>query len=398
MRQRRPVYLRAIALASGVLLAAGLAAACSSESSSGGEVKPSAYSIGAALPLSGPSTALGQYFQRGIATAVAEINAQGGIDGSKLSVYYADNQLQAAPSVTAMNQLISTHDTQAVIMTSSAGVTATAPLATRNKVLMMNPGGEDPTLQKLSPNLISNIPNVKTEVDALLPYLYQQGHRRMAMYAEGDALGSTTADAVQQEWTKLGGTFLGSQLEPITVVDHSSVIAKIKSENPDIVYILGGGQQAGTFVKQARQEGLNVQLAGASPLQGGDLIPLAGSAAEGIIDSGIAQPLVASNPRAVSYQKEFAKLYPGQDASNVYSIFGHDAVLIYAQAAKYLADHKMPYNGTNLVKAILTTKTFDVAGGTTLFSSDGSSSGDITFSRITGGKFVPFKTVKPNAS
>jgi branched-chain amino acid transport system substrate-binding protein len=398
MRQRRPVYLRATALVTGVLAAAGLAAACSSESSSGGgDVKPASYAIGAALPLSGPSTALGQYFQRGIATAVAELNDQGGINGSKVNVYYADNQLQAAPSVAAMNQLISTHSTQAVIMTSSAGVTATAPLATRNKVLMMNPGGEDPTLQKLSPNLISNIPNVKTEVDALLPYLYQQGHRKMAMYGEGDALGETTADAVKDKWTSLGGTFLGSQLEPITVVDHSSVIAKIKSENPDVVYILGGGQQAGTFVKQARQEGLNVQLAGASPLQGGDLIPLAGQAAEGIIDSGIAQPLLPSNPNAVAYQKEFAKLYPGQDPSNVYSIFGHDAVMIYAQAAKSLAEKKTPYNGANLVKAILDQKSFNVAGGTTLFSSDGSSTGDITFSKITGGKFVPFKTVKPNA-
>jgi ABC-type branched-subunit amino acid transport system substrate-binding protein len=398
MRQRRPVLLRSLAIATGVI-AIGALAACSSESSAGGgSVKPTSYSIGAALPLSGPSTALGQYFQRGVATAVQEINNAGGINGAKLSVYYADNQLQAAASVTAMNQLISTHDTQAVIMTSSAGVTATAPLATRDKVLMMNPGGEDPTLQKLSPNLISNIPNVKTEVDVMLPYLKQQGYKRMAMYAEGDALGATTTDLVKQEWSQLGGNFLGVESEPITVVDHSSAIAKLKSLNPDVVYILAGGQQAGTFVKQARQEGLNTQLVGASPLQGGDLIPVAGKAAEGIIDSGIAQPLEDSNAKAVSYKTTFAKLYPGQDPTNVYSVFGHDAVLVYAAAAQYLVDHKMPYNGTNLVKAILAVKSFKVAGGTTLFSQDGSSTAAITFSKIQDGKFVPFKTVPASSS
>ncbi|HVV22387.1 MAG TPA: ABC transporter substrate-binding protein [Pseudonocardiaceae bacterium] len=393
MRHRRPLLVRSLACFTAAAAVTALSACSAENSSGGGSVKPTSYSIGAALPLSGPSTALGQYFQRGVATAVQQVNDAGGIDGVKLNVYYADNQLQAAASVTAMNQLISQHSTQAVIMTSSAGVTATAPIATKDNVLMLNPGGEDPTLQKLSPNLISNIPNVKTEVDVMLPYLRQQGHQRMAMYAEGDALGATTTDLVKQEWTKLGGTFLGAESEPITVVDHSSVIAKFKSMNPDILYVLAGGQQAGTFVQQARQEGLTVQMVGASPLQGGDLIPVAKQAAEGILDSDIAQPLKPDNPKAVAYQKEFAKLYPGQDPTNVYSVFAHDAVLIYAQAAQYMVDHKIPYNGANLAKAILTIKSFQVAGGTTVFSPDGSSTAAITFSKIQGGKFVPFKTV-----
>ncbi|MEJ1229968.1 MAG: hypothetical protein WDM88_03975 [Galbitalea sp.] len=46
----------------------------------------------------------------------------GGIGGKKLIVKYADNQLEAAASVTAMNQLTSTDGAKAVVMTSSAGV------------------------------------------------------------------------------------------------------------------------------------------------------------------------------------------------------------------------------------------------------------------------------------
>ncbi|MEV6845793.1 ABC transporter substrate-binding protein [Actinoplanes sp. NPDC051411] len=391
---------RVVACLSAGLLVLGLFTGCSKQSGSGGgggDVKPKSYTLGAALPLSGPSTALGQYFQHGIAAAAKEINDAGGIDGAKLTVNYADNQLQAAASVTAMNKLITQGGTQAVIMTSSAGVTATAPIATKRSLLMLNPGGEDPTLQKLSPNIISNIPNIKTEIDAMLPYIKQLGHTKMAMYAEGDALGATSTDLVKTEWESLGGTWLGAQSEPITVVDHSAVIAKIKAQNPDVVYVLCGGQQAGTFVKQARAQGLNQQLVAASPLQGGDLIPLAGAAADGILDSGIAQPLEASNAKATSYKTAFDALYPGQDPTNVYSVFAHDAVLIYAAAAKYLIDNKMPYNGKNLVKAVLAQKSFDVAGGTTNFSPDGSSTAAITFSKITDGKFVPFKTVQPSS-
>lgn len=402
MGLKRPVKAPVSAFFAATLLLGGVAA-CSAENSAGGgggggsSAKQSSYSLGAALPLSGAAASLGQFFEQGIATGVKQVNADGGIDGAKLNVYYQDNQLQAAASVAAMNELTSVHHAAAVIMTSSAGVTATAPIATRTNVLMMNPGGEDPTLQKLSPNLISNIPNVKTEVQVMLPYLWSKGYRRMAMYAEGDALGATTTAVVKQVWTSLGGTFTGAEQEPISVVDHSSVIAKIKAQKPDVLYVLAGGDQAGTFIKQARQEGLNTQIAAASPLQSGDVVELAGAAANGILDSDVQQPLLASNPQAVAYQKAFASLYPGKSPSNIYSVLGHDAVLIYAQAAKYLITNKMPYNGANLAKAILKVKTFAVAGGSTTFLSDGSSVSDIALTKVTNGKFVTFQTVKPSS-
>lgn len=393
MNCSRRTSTRMLAGCAGTVLAASLAA-CGSGDSGG---TPKTYEVGAALPLSGSAVAVGQDFQRGIAAAAKELNDAGGINGVKVNVHYADNKLTGAGSVQVFNQLVSTHHVKSMIMTSSAGVTATAPLATKSKLLMLNPGGEDPTLQKLSPNLISNIPNVKTEVEVMLPYLKQQGHTRMAMYAEGDALGVTTASAVKAEWTKLGGTFLGSQLEPITVVDHSSVISKIKSLNPDVVYVLAGGQQAGNFIKQAREGGLNVQLAGASPLQSGDVLQIAGNAANGMLDSAVAPPLQASSAKASAYKTAFAALYPKDDPTNVYSIFGHDALMIYAASAKYLADHKMAYSGANLIKTIHQLSTFDVAGGTIKVDPDGSSVGTITLSKIQNGKFVPFQSTKPNS-
>jgi branched-chain amino acid transport system substrate-binding protein len=386
----------AVAAVAGVSLIAlaGCSGTSSSGSASASANKPSSYSIGAALPLSGSAAATGADFQRGVQTAVDELNAGGGIGGVKVDLNIQDNLLTAAGSVTAMNQMLANGTTQAVIMTSSAGVTATAPLATKSKVLMMNPGGEDPTLQKLSPYLVSNIPNIATEINTMLPYLKSKGYKRMAMYAEGDALGATTSAVAQAKWTSLGGTWLGSEQEPITVVDHSSVISKIKSENPDIIYVLAGGQQSGTFIKQARDQGLKTQMVGATPLNSGDLTTLAGDAAEGILDSTVAPALdTKGNSDAAAYSKQFLKKYPTEDPSNVYSIFGHDAVMIWAQAALALQKSGTDYNGDNLLKQIQKTKTFKLAGGTTEIASDGSSLGAITFTQYTNGKFVPFKTV-----
>ncbi|MEJ1229969.1 MAG: ABC transporter substrate-binding protein [Galbitalea sp.] len=261
----------------------------------------------------------------------------------------------------------------------------------------MNPGGEDPTLQKLSNNLISNIPNIKTEIDAMLPYLKKHGIKKLAMYAEGDALGATASEAVQEEWQKLGGTFLGAQQEPITVTDHSSVIAKLRSQDPDAVYVLAGGQQAGSFLKQ---QAAPAEPQGAvrrrQPAPGwGHRRTGRGCRQWDPWTRGSTSPWPRRTRRPFLTRSSSPKNYPGQDPSNLYAMFAHDSVLIYADGAKYLRAHKMAYTGVNLVKAIKTIKTFKVAGGTTVIAPDGSSTAPITLSKITNGKFVPFATVKP---
>jgi branched-chain amino acid transport system substrate-binding protein len=377
----------------GFVLLASLLAACGSSSGGGGSA-PSSYSLGAAFPLSGEAVTVGDDFQRGSTVALKLVNAAGGIDGKKLSIDYADNQLTAQGGVTSFDTLTSVHGVQALIQTSSAAVTSSAPLATRSKVLMLNPGAEDPDIQNLSPYIVSDIPSIKYEINDMLPYLYSHGYRRMVMYGEGDSLGQTSGTAVNAEWTKLGGTYLGTYLEPISVVDHSSVISKIKSLNPDIVYLICGGTQAGTFIQQARAEGLKVQMAGASPLQTGGVLPVSGAAADGILDTAVTAPLSASNPAATKYETEFQKLYPTQQASNIYSIYAYDAVMMYVTAAKYLVSHKISYNGTNLRDAMLKIKNFTVASGSITIESDGSSTGTVTLYKIDGNNFVPMQTFK----
>lgn len=378
----------------GFVLLASLLAACGSGSGGGSAAAVSSYNLGAAFPLSGEAVTVGDDFQRGSTVAEKIVNAAGGIDGKKLNIYYADNMLTAQGGVTSFDTLTSVHKVQAVIQTSSASVTSSAPLATRDKVLMLNPGAEDPDIQDLSPYIVSDIPSISYEISDMLPYLYSHGYRRMALYGEGDSLGQTSATAVSAEWKKLGGKYLGTFLEPITVVDHSSVISKIKSLKPDIVYIIAGGTQAGTFIQQSRAEGLSAQMAGASPLQTGGVLPVTGTAANGILDTAVTAPLSPSNPAAEKYKSEFLKMYPGQDPTNLYSIYAYDAAMMYVTAAKYLVSHKISYSGTNLRNAMLKIRNFDVASGAIKIEPNGASTGTVTLYKIEGKNFVPVQTFK----
>jgi len=380
----------------GVLLMATILVAGASGEAGAAAAKPSEYTIGAALPLSGSSAAVGVEFQSGIQTALDEINSAGGVDGVPLAARFLDNQSAAGPSVNDIN-LLNSLGIQAVIMTSSAGVLATAPLATSYKMLMLNPAGSSPALIGVSPYLFSNITSIRAEADVLLPYLRKQGLGRMVLYGQNDAFGSAAATYIKPLWEKLGGTFLSAELEDATAVDHAAEIAKIKASNPDIVYIAAATRQAGTFIQQSGQLGLHAQLAGFSGLQSGGVLDLAGQYGEGMLVSAPAVALDESNPLSTSYRTTFTSAFPGADPTNVYSILAHDAVLIYRDAIQQVDKDGKEYSGDNLRQAINTIKTFNVAGGTTVFNDDGSSSSAISLFKVKDGKFEEFETVQPDA-
>jgi branched-chain amino acid transport system substrate-binding protein len=357
--------------------------------------KPSSYTLGAALGLSGAVALSGADFQRGAEAAVTEINNSGGIDGVPVKVQFFDNLNTAAASVSAITEFHSVYGLQATIMFGSPGVLATAPLATKYKMLMLNPGAGSPTLIGLSPFLFSNITNFRSEADAMLPYLKSQGFSRMVVYGQNDAFGTGSAAYIQPAWAKLGGTYLGTELEDPATVDHAAVIAKIRSLNPDIIYLTMGTRFGGTFVQQAGQLGLKVQIASWAALQAGGFLPDAGKYAEGIIDSAPVIKLDSSNPLSKSYLAAFTADFPTDDPNNLYSLTTYGAVFIYKDAIQEINKKGEAYNGDNLRKAISAIKTFQLPGGTTVFNPDGSSTTAITLSKIAGGQFVPFKTVTP---
>ncbi len=180
-------------------LALSLVACGSSSKSGGGSKKPSSYTIGAALPLSGAAANVGADFSCGIQAAVHEINGAGGIDGVKVNTKILDNLGTASGSVSAFNQMASSN-IKSVIMTTSAGIKATAPLATKQEALMLNPGGSDPTLAGISPYLFTNITSIEGELSVMVPYLRAQGFKSIAMYGQNDALGTSGAATLKKLW------------------------------------------------------------------------------------------------------------------------------------------------------------------------------------------------------
>lgn len=124
---RRSAYA---AIASAIVLVAGLAA-CGSPTSSGGSSAGKSINIGLLVPLTGPYADTGQYQKLGAQMAVDEINAAGGIKslgGAKLNLVVRDAGTQVSDSVSAMSSLLSSNNIVAGIGT---GITSNTLAATQ---------------------------------------------------------------------------------------------------------------------------------------------------------------------------------------------------------------------------------------------------------------------------
>ncbi len=108
MRTRRTSMVAA--LATGCLLLAGCGATTSNDDSdtatAGGEGSSEPLEIGAVLPLSGAGAYFGVAGRKGIELAVEQINADGGVNGSPISVNFSDSQCSPLGAKQAAEKVI----------------------------------------------------------------------------------------------------------------------------------------------------------------------------------------------------------------------------------------------------------------------------------------------------
>src|SRR4051794_36535886 len=105
--------------------------------------------IGEYGSLTGSEATFGQSTHNGIALAVDEINAAGGIAGRKIRVITEDDQSKAEEAANAVTKLISSNDVAAILgEVASSNSLAAAPICQQNKVPMITPSSTYPDVTK----------------------------------------------------------------------------------------------------------------------------------------------------------------------------------------------------------------------------------------------------------
>ncbi len=323
------------ALVLGTVLA-GLAAGCG-----GGEKKADTIKVGANLEMTGGSASYGISSKNAIELAFKEINEKGGINGKQLELVVADNKSEAAEATNAMQKLVSQDNVVAVIgpnlsssviaasaINNSAKVLDIAPMATNPYVTVDQSSGKtkdfnyrtcfiDPfqgTVMAKFATAELGVGNAAVLID------------NSSDYAKG------LAQFFKENFVKEGGAVTAEESYLQKDTDFKATLTKIKATNPDFLYVPGYYQEVGLIVKQARELGMNMPIAGGDGWDSAKMPEIAGAAAlNNTYFSSLYSPEDSSDINK-NFVAAYEKAY-GQKP-DVFAALSYDSALLVAEAIK----------------------------------------------------------------
>lgn len=323
------------ALVLGTVLA-GLAAGCG-----GAEKKADTIKVGANLEMTGGSASYGISSKNAIELAFKEINEKGGINGKQLELVVADNKSEAAEATNAMQKLVSQDNVVAVIgpnlsssviaasaINNSAKVLDIAPMATNPYVTVDQASGKtkdfnyrtcfiDPfqgTVMAKFATAELGVGNAAVLID------------NSSDYAKG------LAQFFKENFVKEGGAVTAEESYLQKDTDFKATLTKIKATNPDFLYVPGYYQEVGLIVKQARELGMNMPIAGGDGWDSAKMPEIAGAAAlNNTYFSSLYSPEDSSDINK-NFVAAYEKAY-GQKP-DVFAALSYDSALLVAEAIK----------------------------------------------------------------
>jgi branched-chain amino acid transport system substrate-binding protein len=229
---------------------AGLLAltACGTGSLPTGSVSPtdtstpsaSALQIGTLIPSTGALAFLGPAQTAGVALAVQDINAAGGVNGVPVTVVAGDSaDASTTTAETTTKTLISKG--VGVIIGPSTSVLAerVIPLTVAAKIPLISPAATLPALtQAASSNwFFRTVPAYEEQGTVLGQVLSESGTTTAAIVYTDDALGKSLQPTFSASLAAAGSTLVASVAVPTETTDVAPFVAKVVAAKPQVVVL-----------------------------------------------------------------------------------------------------------------------------------------------------------------
>jgi branched-chain amino acid transport system substrate-binding protein len=349
--------------------------------------------VGALFPLSGPNATYGDIFMSGSEMAARHANEDELLSG-KLSIIYEDSQALPQQGLVAMNKLVNVEGVPYVLSAFTGVSKAVSTLAQRSQTVTVNGGGVGPDLAELGEYFWNVIPLANNEVGALAKYAVNDlGHKRFTLVYIDDPLGASIHRELEKTLPPLNAELVGTHSITPSAQQFSGVAARVRSDNPDMVYVASYGSQQLQIVKQLRDNGVNAQIASYSAFSVPELQKL--KEAQGSLFTTQSIDWDSEDPvtkRFVDdYRAEFGK-NPTSYIANYYN-----AVRLFALLAQDLEEQGKEITGANLLAQRKATDTFELVGGEVSFQENGTLLAPIQVLEVDGsgsGKVVSVSTAE----
>jgi branched-chain amino acid transport system substrate-binding protein len=327
--------------------------------------EPAEIRIGVVGPLTGPYASLGEQMRRGAEMAVADVNARGGIFEKKLVLEIGDDACDAKQAVAVANQMA----VKGVVFVaghfcSSSSIPASEVYAEEG-VLQISPASTNPLLTERGPKY-ANVFRVCGRDDqqgrVAGRYLWEKfGDKSVAFLHDKTAYGKGLADQTLAEFRRLGGREVLYEAYTAGEKDYSALVSRLKGAGVDVLYLGGYHTEAGLIIRQAREQGYDVQLVSGDALTTLEFWSITGPAGEGTLMTFSPDP--RKNPKALPVVQKFREA--GFEPEG-YTLYTYSAIQVFVEAAAKADSLKLD----DLIRMLRTTS-FDTVLGRIGFDAKG---------------------------
>jgi len=147
---------------------------------------------------------------------------------------------------------------------------------------------------------------------------------------QGDGYSEDLASLTQSKWKAMGHEVVAYEMVTKGEQDQSSLVTRIKSKNPDMVFWTAYYADGGLLIKQLRQGGYRGKITVGDGSTDPHLIQIGGKATEGVY--ALANPLPEFLPKG----KDFIAKYKAKfnQEPGPYSALSYDGMMLLADALK----------------------------------------------------------------
>jgi branched-chain amino acid transport system substrate-binding protein len=316
--------------------------------------------IGAHVPLTGPSSELGQGFDFGAKLAFQEINQHGGVNGRELKLVEADDQSTPSGAITAVQRL--TRSEKIALLWNGSSSSPTVAVVPRMRAGPMpyyvgfasDPRVLDPFSKYVFSGAGMPVASVVANmVDFLAGDLKAKS---VALLSCDQANCKVSVPLLKKGLDAKGIKIVEDQSFHSGDTDFTGQINAIKAANPDVVQIWGLPADGGRIVGQLRRAGIAAAIVGDTAMADQAVLELAGPAAEGMYAMWIggAQFLSDDTGPMKEFRARFSKAFPSAPAGmpNQYTLRAYADAYVIAEALRLAGSDVSQENIVNKLETI----------------------------------------------
>lgn len=303
--------------------------------------------LGFLIALTGAGGQLGQLMMQGAMHAIDEINAAGGVEGRQLVLVPEDSRGLARQGLDGLRKLIDIERVEVIITGWTPVVVAVAPVAERQKALLISASTATPAVRGLSRYFQSTWMYDDASVDVILPYAFDElGARQLALFTVQNDLGQALAGPVKDTWNRIGGKMVAEELHQAAETNFRPSLIRMLHRKPDAIYITTSfGHQAAQIIRQARELGYDGIFVSNGYVEAPEVLALGDRANGTYFASANYDP---SSDRELTAR--FAKSFEAKHGvvPNMHQANHYDIVYMYKAAAEALMKAGKPVTGENV--------------------------------------------------